>query len=73
LREISEFFSTYKSLEKNKWAKVRACKNAIVRGSRRARALTATVKVGGWKATEDTYALVRQSHENWAKKMSELA
>jgi inorganic pyrophosphatase len=45
LREIAEFFSTYKSLEKNKWA-----------------------KVGGWRGTEDTYSLVKLTHETWKKK-----
>lgn len=49
LREIAEFFSTYKRLEKDKWA-----------------------KVGGWKGTEETYALIKQSHENY-KKQFELA
>ena len=50
LREIAEFFSTYKSMEKNKWA-----------------------KVGGWRGTEDTYALVKTTHENWKAKMTELS
>jgi len=44
LREIAEFFATYKKLEKDKWA-----------------------KVGGWRGTEDTLALIKQSHDNYNK------
>ena len=47
LREIAEFFSTYKKLEKDKW-----------------------VKIGGWKGTDDTIELIKQSHENYKKQFA---
>jgi len=42
LAEVSNFFETYKQLEKDKWA-----------------------KVGGWKNTDETYELIKKTHENF--------
>lgn len=45
--EISEFFTSYKTLEKGKFA-----------------------KVTGWRGTEETMELIRQSHENYKKSLN---
>ena len=44
IQEISNFFETYKLLEKDKW-----------------------VKVGDWKNKEETYDLIKRTHENYKK------